>query len=243
MAMSRLMAAAGAVGILSLSLAGTGAYGWSQAPHNPPSHPSSGNIVLSANDATGNLTRFVTLGGVGPVGSSFTSGLTPVTITNDGTGPASLLTLGVSGRRTSAAFGAETWACVILEGRELANEPLGVVEAYGEARVPWLTIDPQGTATFAVVLYAGPSEATGCGAAMSDFHAGHGGWSRHSGYGGGVAYPSGATNPAASSLTNSAEGGVLQLTVTTTYAVGHDHDHRCRRWQDAARPREEHDCR
>ena len=240
--MSRAMVVAGAVGILSLSLVGTGAYGWSEGPHDPPTQRSSGNIVLSATDATGNLPRLVTLAGVGPVGSSFTSGLTPVTITNDGTAPASLLSLGVSTRGTNRSFGTETWACVILEGRELANEPLRVVEDHRQASVPWLTIPPQGTATFAVVLYAGPSESTGCGPAMSDFHEGHWGSSERSGYGDGVAYPSGATNPAASALTNSAEGGVLQLTVTTAYAVGHDRDHRCRRWQDAARPRDEHGC-
>jgi hypothetical protein len=242
--MSRLsLLAAGALGIVSLSLVGSGAYAWSSTSHHHHPQGSVGNVVLSAANATGNDTRSVTLGAVGPVGSSFTSGLTPVTITNAGTAPAALLTLGVTGGATTPAFGAQTWACVVLEGRELANQPLDVVEGYGPARVPWLTIAPQGTATFAVVLYAGASEATGCGAAMSDFHAGHWGSSQHKGYGYGVAYPSGATNPAASSLNNSAEGGMLQLTVTTTYAVGHDHDHRCRQWQDAAKPREEHDCR
>jgi len=237
------MVVAGLIGIVGISLVGTGAYAGPKDPPGPSPQPSTGNIVLSASGATGNFTRLVTLGGVGPVGSSYTSGLTPVTITNTGHAPASLLTLGVSDRRTNRAFGQETWACVIVGGRELANEPLGTVEGYGQVRVPWTTIPPEGTATYAVVFYAGPTEATGCGGAMSDVHAWHWGSGQQSGYGDGVAYPSGATNPAATSLTNGAEGGALELTVTTTYAVRHDHDHRCRRWQDAAKPREEHDCR
>ncbi len=237
------MVVVGTIGVVSLSLVGTGAYAWPKGSREPPPHPPTGNIVLSATGATGSFTRLVTLGAVGPVGSSFTSGLTPVTITNTGHAPASLLTLGVSDRRTNQTFGQEAWACVIVGGRELVNEPLDAVEGYGQARVPWGAIPPQGTSSYAVVFYAGPTEATGCGGPMSAFDAGRQGWGQHSGYGEGVAYPSGATNPAATSLTNAAEGGMLELTVTTTYAVRHDHDHRCRRWQDAARPRDEHDCR
>jgi hypothetical protein len=243
------MVTVGIVGIVGLSLVSTGAYAWPKGPSEPPPQPSTGNIVLSAAGATGNATRLVTLGAVGPVGSSFTSGLTLVTITNTGDAPASLLTLGVSDHRTNHAFGQETWACVIVGGRQLANEPLDTLEGYGQAQVPGITIPPEGTATYAVVFYAGPTEATGCGGAMSDFHAWHPDSGQDSGqdsgYGDGVAYPSGATNPAATSLTNAAEGGALELIVTTTYAVrhDHDHDHRCRRWQDAAQPREEHDCR
>jgi hypothetical protein len=237
------MVVAGTIGIVSMSLVGTGAYAWPKGQREPPPQSPTGNIVLSATAATGSFTRLVTLGAVGPVGSSFTSGLTPVTITNTGHAPASLLTLGVGDRRTNQAFGQETWACVIVGGRELVNEPLDTVEAYDQARVPWVTIPSQGTLLIAVVFYAGSTEATGCGGAMSAFRAGHRAWDQHSGYGDGVAYPSGATNPAATSLSNAAEGGRLELTVTTTYAVRHDHDHRCRRWQDAARPRDEHDCR
>jgi hypothetical protein len=232
----------GITGIVGLSLVSTAAYAWPKGPEKPPPPPLTGNVVLSATGATGNYSRLVTLGAVGPVGSSFTSGFVPVTITNAGDAPASLRTLGVSDRSTNQAFRQETWACVIVGGRQLANEPLATVEGYGQARVPWVTIPPQGTATYAVVFYAGPTEATGCGGAMSDLHESHWGWGRHSNDGAGVPYPSGATNPDASSLTNAAERGVLELTVTTTYAVRHDHDHRCRRWQDAAPPRDEHDC-
>jgi hypothetical protein len=242
-AMRRLPVIAATIGVVGMSLVGTGAYAWPRGPREPPPQASTANIVLSATGATGSFTRVVTLSAVGPVGSSFTSGLTPVTITNTGHAPASLRTLGLSDRRTNQWFGQETWACVIVGGRELANEPLDTVEGNGQARVPWDTIPPQGTTTYAVVFYAGPTEATGCGGPTSAFRAAHQGWGQHWGYGDGVAYPSGATNPAATSLTNPAEGGVLQLTVTTTYAVRHDHDHRCRRWQDAARPRDEHDCR
>jgi hypothetical protein len=234
--------AAAAIGALCVCLIGTAAYAWPKGKGTPHPHQASGNIVLSATGATGSFTRLVTLAAVGPVGSSFTSGLTPVTITNDGDAPATLLSLGVSAQKTNRAFGNETWACVIVAGRELANQPLGVVEGYGQAHVPWVTIQPHSTSSYSVLFYAGPTEATGCGAPLAAFHAGHWGRGWPPGYDSGVAYPSGATNPAASSLTNAAQGGMLQLTVTTRYAVRHDHDHRCRRWQVAALPREEHDC-
>jgi hypothetical protein len=237
------MVIAGVACVVGPSLVGTGAYAWPKGPAKPPPQPPAANIVLSATGASGSYTRLVTLGAVGPIGSSFTSGLVPVTITNDGNAPASLLTLGVSDRSTNHVFRQETWACVIVGARQLANEPLATVEGYGAARVPGITITPHGTATYAVVFYAGATEATGCGGAMSDLHSSRWGWGRHWNNVDGVAYPSGATNPASTSLTNAAQGGVLELTVTTNYVVRHDDDQRCRRWRDAAQPREEHDCR
>jgi hypothetical protein len=242
--MRRLPLVIASLGIVGVSLVSTGAYAWPKGPAKSPPQPPSANIVLSASGATGNYTRLVTLGPVGPVGSSFTSGLVPVTITNTGDAPASLRTLGVSDHGTSQAFRNATWACIIVGGRQLANEPLATVEGYGQAQMPWMTIPPQRATTYAVVFYAGPTEATGCGSAMSVLHDGHWwGWGHHPNEGAGVAYPSGATNPDATTLTNAAQGGVLELTVTTTYAARrHDDDHRCRRWQDAAPPRDEHDC-
>jgi hypothetical protein len=227
------------VGLAALGVAGTGAGALRTVPFAPQPHwhGGHGEVVLSAPGASGNGTARVTLPGVGPTGSSFSTGPVPVTITNAGHDPASLVAIALSDRATSHTLRHELWTCVIVAGRQLVNEPLTVVESYGHASVPPVLLLPEGTSTFAVVTYAGPTQDTGCGGAMSDFHPWHWG-----GYGDGVAYPSGTSNPAAASLTNGAEGGMLELTVTTTYA-GRDHDHRCRGWQDTAPPREEHDCR
>lgn len=221
-AMKRLaMAVASVLGAAALSLVGTGAYAYDLGSSSSSSEPGHGesSVVLSASGAAGNGTTHLVLAAAGPFGSSFTSGLTPVTITNVGHAAAVVAALGLGDRTTNRTLRGETWACVIVGGRVLANEPLTTIEGYGQAGIPALRLKPEGTGTFAVVYYAGPTESTGCGGAMTFYHA-------RGGYGTGVPYPIGTSNTSSPSLTNGAQGGALLVTVRITSTAD---DHRCKR--------------
>lgn len=230
--------AAGLLGLVGLALAGGGASASPGGAHGWHRHGGLG-VVLAALGATGNGTPAITLAPLGPVGSSFSTGLTTVTVTNTGHTTVSDVTVRLGDPSSSAALRAATWSCLIFDGRVLANERLTTVEGYGAAALPKLALRARGTATYAVVYYAGTSENTGCGGPMTAIHLRrHDGDGASAWYGRGSAYPAGTTNPASASLPNATQRGALDLSVTTTYE---DH-HRCSERGDARTSRGAHDC-
>ncbi|MGP8009065.1 MAG: hypothetical protein ACLPKZ_02255 [Acidimicrobiales bacterium] len=203
--------------ITSLLLIGSVAYACSgPAGGSPPIVSSYLSVVLSASGASGNGTPNIILGSMKSVGSSFISPPTVITITNNGTMTATEVALQLSDHYTNVTFEDETWACFYSNGNVLFNEPLTIVDGYGQSAIGHLNLAPGATDSYTAVYYAGTTEATGCG----------GTYSGHSavpidGYPGQFSstkpFVGGSDNPAAPSLTNPAEGGSITPTVTVTY--------------------------
>lgn len=211
---------AAAMGVAALSLVGGGAFAsvLSGPGAHHPKHPL--DVVLSAQGATGNGTPDITLGSLGPTGSSFMTVPTLITITNEGTIPAGEVALGLSDVHSSPALLAETWVCFYSDGGILFNEPLSTVEAYGKAAIGKVTLPPGATDTYTAVFYAGPAQDTGCGTSFTGYQAvpfdGYqGGYYSTESYTGSA--PTRGPNSAAGSLTNAAEGGSLVPKVTISY--------------------------
>lgn len=213
----RTMAVAGVTALAGVALIGTSAYAGNEGSSPSKTFASQNpNVVLSASGATGNGTPNITLASLGPTGSSFMTTLTPVTITNNGPATATAVALQLTGHSNNVTFRGETWVCLFSSAGLFVNEPLTVVEGYGQTKISNLTLAPQATATYTVVYYAGSSENTGCGSAFTSYHTlSSDGYSGH--YGAGESYPAGTTNLAAASMTNPAEGGTLLATVTVSY--------------------------
>jgi len=179
-------------------------FGWG-SPHITPQTLS---VVLSANGANGNGTPNITLGSLGPTGSSFATAPDLITITNNGTMTATEVALKLSDYNNNSTLEHETWVCLYSDGGVFFNEPLTTVEGYGQTAIGHLALAPGATDTYTVVYYAGSAETTGCGHAFSGFSA-----VPYDGYPGQYdatePYPAGTTNSAALSLTNPAEGGKI----------------------------------
>ncbi len=173
-------------------------------------------IVLSASGATGNGTASITLRSLGPVGSSFMTVPTPIMITNTGLGTAAGVSIQFLDQNNNPFLRRETWVCLYQDGAILFNEPLPVVENYGEAAIGNLTLWPGATDSFTLVYYAGSSENTGCGGAFTSYatHSGGGFTGRFAAT---EPYPAGTSNPGGASLTNSAQGGTITSTMTITF--------------------------
>jgi hypothetical protein len=141
---------------------------------------------------------------------------TLITITNNGTMTASEVALQLSDHHTNTTFESETWVCLYKDGGVFFNEPLTIAEGYGQSAIGHLDLAPGATDSYTVVYYAGPNEVTGCGGTYSGFSG-----VPYDGYPGEYSatkpYLAGSANPAALSLTNSAEGGTITPTVTVTY--------------------------
>ena len=210
----RTIALSGVAAIAGLTLvcAGVSGHGESSSGHESFSSQNP-NLVLSSPGATGNGTSTIVLASLGPIGSSFMTAQTPITILNSGHSTATTFVLKLSDQSNNATLRGATWVCLVSNGRVFFNEPVTAVEAYGWAEIPHLTLAPGATDTYTVVYYAGTTENTGCGNAFTGYSA-----VRIDGYPGQYStsepYPSGTTNPAAVSLTNPAEGGTLSVTVT-----------------------------
>jgi predicted ribosomally synthesized peptide with SipW-like signal peptide len=138
------------------------------------------------------------------------------------------------------AFDGEAWVCLYSDGYIYFNEPLGVVDAYGEtAEIDGLA--PHDTDSYTLVTYAGPTENTGCGATETRYDAGasytgpdgtvvpnsYEGSTNGNGYTtqdyawlSPASVPALGTgmNPAALSLVSAAEGGVITPTFTVSYS-------------------------
>jgi hypothetical protein len=214
----RKFAAVGVPSIVSLVLVGSVAYAACAGPARGSPHitPQTLSVVLSAHGAAGNGTPNITLGPLGPTDSSFTTAPDLITITNNGTMTANEVALKLSDHNNSTTFEHETWVCLYSAGRVFFNEPLIAVEGYGQTAFGHLTLAPGATDTYTVVYYAGQSENTGCGQTFSSFSS-----VPYDGYPGQYnvtePYPTGTTNSAAISLTNSAEGGIVTPTVTLSF--------------------------
>ena len=226
----RTIALAGVLGVAGLGLVGTGAHAVFTQNTVSAQTITAGNlsVVLSVTDptATGSGTPNLTLGSLGPTGSSFMTTPELITITNNGTIAATAVALQLSDQNTNTTLQGETWACLYSDGSSgggggvFFNEPLTTVEGYGEAAIGHLTLAPGATDSYTVVYYAGPTENTGCGPAYSGYQAvPYGGYP--GAYYSAVSY-AGATpalglNPAATSLAPAAEGGSVTPKVTVSY--------------------------
>jgi predicted ribosomally synthesized peptide with SipW-like signal peptide len=136
----------------------------------------------------------------------------------------------------SLAFDQEAWVCLYSDGYIYANEPMGVVEAYGQtAEID--TLAPLSTDSYSLVVYAGPIESTGCGGAVTRYHATP--WTSPGGtvvpaqyaassngnspttpdytFVNSASVPLLGVNTGAASLVSAAEGGVITPTFTVTY--------------------------
>jgi hypothetical protein len=214
----RKFAAVGLPSIVSLVLVGSVAYADCSGPAGGSPHvtPQTLSVVLSANGATGNGTPNITLGPLGPTGSSFTTSPDLITITNNGTMTATEVALKLSDHNNNSTLEHETWACLYSDGGVFFNEPLTTVEGYGQTAIGHLALAPGATDTYTVVYYAGSTENTGCGHTFSGFSAvPYDGYSGQ--YNATEPYPTGTTNSAALSLTNLAEGGIVTPTVTVSF--------------------------
>jgi hypothetical protein len=124
--------------------------------------------------------------------------LQTITITNTGDVPANEITVKLTDVNTSAALHDQLWICTISSGVVYQNEKLSAMEAGGLMSITG-TLAPGATDSYTEEFYAGDA-ANSCGALAQ-----------------GSPAPASATNPAAASLDNAAQGG----TVTPSYTVGY----------------------
>jgi hypothetical protein len=213
----RKITTVGAFGVFGVILVASGAYACiSPAEGSPHITPQTLSVVLSASGATGNGTPDITLGSLGPTGSSFMTAPDLITITNNGTMTATEVALQLGDHNTNTTFEHQVWVCLYSDGGIFFNEPLTSVEAYGQTAVGHLTLAPGATDTYTAVYYAGTGENTGCGNTYSGFSsAPYDGFSGQ--YDATEPYPTGTTNTVAHSLTNPAESGNIAPTVTVSY--------------------------
>jgi hypothetical protein len=142
----------------------------------------------------------LTLNPLGPTGSSFTTGDQTVTITNEGnvgvneitSTPSDIVAAGAN----NAALANEAYLCEVSSGQVIYNGPLASAPAQAIAG----TLNPGDTDSYTVNVYAG-SEPTACGAVTT------------------VGAPAVAGTSTAPSLDNSAQGGVIDPTMTVSYTA------------------------
>lgn len=216
----RTIAVVGVAIVAGLSLVGAGVYAAGYRSRHQWTNAQGLSVVLSASGASDNHTPDISLEPLGPTGSSFLTAPTLITITNNGTLAAAQVALQLGDRGNSTSLEDETWVCFYSGGNILVNEPLTTVKGYGRAAIGNLTLAPAATDSYTVIYYAGIKENTGCGGAFTGYSA-----TPYNGYVGQYnstePYPSGATNPAALSLTNPVEGESITPTVTVTYVGVH----------------------
>lgn len=207
----RNIAMMGAMGTAGLGLIGAGAHAvFTQNTASSQTITAGTMSVNLSGGATGNGTPNMTLAPLGPVGSSFVSTPTLITITNSGNIPVSEVALKVSDTNNNATLQSETNVCFYSDGELLVNEPLTTVEGYGSAVVGG-SIAAGATDTYTAVFYAGATDAN-CGAYFTGFSGGS--YTTNELYTGAPAFGANAT---AATLTNPAEGGVITPSVTLSY--------------------------
>jgi predicted ribosomally synthesized peptide with SipW-like signal peptide len=214
----KTVAMTGMMSLAGLGLVGAGAHAafTSTTSSVQPITAGSLNVTLSTTvvGASGNNTATLTFPNPGPVGSTFVA-VDPVTITNNSNIPVTEIGLQLTdpdnvSNAQSAALDTETWACFYSDGELLVNEPLPTVEGSANAVVGG-SISAGGTDSYTVVFYAGATD-NGCGATFTGFSGGS--YTTNEPY---VGSPAFGTNSAAASLDNSAQGGVIDPTLTLTY--------------------------
>ena len=217
----RALGVVAGVSLVGVSLVGVGVYA-ARFPSRHEGFESHGlSVVLSADGASRTLAPTMTLTSVGPTGSSFQSAPTQITIINNGSIAAAEVALSLGDNGGGVNLESETWVCLYNERGIVVNEPLAVVNSYGQAAIGNLTLAPGATDSYTVVYYAGNNVDTGCGGPFTGYSP-----TPYNGYRGQYIstepYPSGSTNPEAQRLTNTAEGQTITPTVTFTY-VGVPH--------------------
>jgi predicted ribosomally synthesized peptide with SipW-like signal peptide len=209
----RTIVVVGGLGVAAIALIGAGAAATFTQDTTSTQKITAGtmNVVLSAPGASGNNTPTITLPDEAPVGSTFATPPTVITITNNGNIPVSEIALKLADTNTNSTLQSEAWACFYSDGEILVNEPLTTVEGYGPATVGG-GVAPGGTDTYTMIIYAGSID-TGCGAAFTGFSGGA--YTTNETYTGSA--PTRGGNPSAASLTNGAQGGTLTPSTTVTY--------------------------
>ena len=210
----RTISVVGGLGVAGLALIGAGASATFTQNTTSSQQITAGtmNVVLSAPGASGNNTANIALADVGPVGSTFSTPATVVTITNTGNIPVSEIALQLGDTTNNGTLKSEAWVCFYSDNELLVNEPLTTVEGYGAATVAG-SIAPGATDTYTMVVYAGSID-NGCGATFTGFSGGA--YTTFEPYTGAPAL---GPNPGAADLTNAAQGGVLTPTLTLTYTA------------------------
>jgi len=156
------------------------------------------DVVLSSPGASaGNGTKDLTLSAVSPTGPSFTTGDEIVTITNNGTFPASDITAALGATRPRSALARQLSVCEVSSGYVIFNGPLS--EDLNTQAIVGL-IDVGKSDTYTLDVYAG-DETTACGAAT------------------GVGAPAVSGISTAADLDNVAVGE--SITITTTVGIGY----------------------
>jgi predicted ribosomally synthesized peptide with SipW-like signal peptide len=208
MKLTRSIAVLGGLGVASIALIGAGASAVFTQNTVSSQQITAGtmNVVLSASGATGNGTSAITFANLAPVNSSFTTGDEVVTITNDSNIPVTEIeatpgdSFDSSGGSTSAnsLFAGEAYLCEVSSGEVIYNGLLSAAPAQSIAG----TLAVGGTDNYTMNIYAGSTALTACGAVTSA----------------GSTAPAGdAANPAAVSLAQGAQGGVINPSMTVTY--------------------------
>ena len=204
-------------------------------------HSDSGNTVVS-----GDNTATLTLDPTNPAeGSSFMEAY-HVVITNNSTIPVNEVSYQLSdtnnGNTNGPTMQAESWACLYAgsgsiggnEGEVYFNSPLSTVIGWGAGASKFLTLAPLTTDDYTLIIYAGPTENTGCGTEYDGYTNSPftlGGITTPGQYDGQIigSYnplysgvnpwtPAFGVNPAANSLTTPAEGGAITPVLTIQYS-------------------------
>jgi hypothetical protein len=210
----RTIAMVGAMSIAGLGLIGAGAHAIFTTSTTSTQNITAGtlSVVLSSPAATaGNGTGTLTLGAYGPTASTFTTGDDTVTMTNNGTIPASELTETIGTDYPTSTLAGELYVCEVSYGPGLTpdyviyNGPL-TSALYTQAITG--TIAVNGIDEYTTNIYAG-SEPTLCG---DNFTAGP-----LANAGVGTIVTADATSPAPA-LDNSVMGESLDVTLTVGYS-------------------------
>jgi predicted ribosomally synthesized peptide with SipW-like signal peptide len=225
MKLTRSIAVLGGLGVAAIALIGAGASATFTQNTTSSQTITAGtlNVDVSSPGASGNGGQSITLPSTGYEPSSFMTSYT-VTITNNSNIPVNEIAYQLGDSTNNGTFEAETWTCLYSDGYIYFNEPLTTVVGYGQA-AEILNIPVGGTDSYTLVVYAGPTEDTGCGSATTGYSASP--WTSPDGqviphsYTSGETYvgpaPTFGVNPAAASLTDPAEGGMLTPTFTASF--------------------------
>jgi predicted ribosomally synthesized peptide with SipW-like signal peptide len=202
-------------------------------------HSDSANAVVSGDNTTA-----LTLSPISAAeGSSFMEAY-HVIMTNNGNIPVTEVSYQLTDTKgsstASAALEGQLWACLYsgntpTQGEVYFNSPLSTTLTWGAGASKFLTLATGATDDYTLVVYAGPTENTGCGAEYDGYTNSPftlGGVTTPGQYDGqpigtyNPLYsatspwtPTFSVNPAAASLLNSAEGGVVTPILTVGYSA------------------------
>jgi predicted ribosomally synthesized peptide with SipW-like signal peptide len=214
------LAMTGALSVAGLGLIGVGAHAVFTQNTTSTQDITAGtmNVTLSASGASGNGSSAIVFPSVAPVGSSFVD-VDTVTITNSGNIPVNEVAIQLTDANNNSTMESEIFACIYGDGNLFANEPLTTIEGYDQAAVLG-SIGVGDTDTYTVVFYAGAPDG-GCGPDYSGVGGPYGGYpssyAAAEDYTGSPAFGNNTDPLAVAGLTNPAEGGTVNPTLTFSY--------------------------